>query len=182
MSRRKLARVIVPALGLAVAVAAVAPAAALGPATATLTTTGKTVFKPNRYIQDGVRFGRDVTAIRPGGRLTIVDRTAQPHTFSVVRRGQVPSNLREMEACFSPRGICGKLAVEHGAVNPETGEEQDPTVPLVNVGAAGFNAPGDSVILEPRKRRTFRITAKAGKDLYFLCAIHPWMQAKLDVG
>ncbi len=182
MSRRTLARVTVPALGLAVAVAAVAPAAALGPATATLTATGKTVFKPNRYIQDGVRYGRDVTAIRPGGRLTMADRTGQPHTFSVVRRGQVPGNLREMEACFGPNGICGKLAVDHGAVNPETGEEQDPTVPLVNVGAAGFNAPGDSLVLGPKRKRTLKVTAKAGKDLYLLCVIHPWMQAKLDVG
>jgi hypothetical protein len=183
MSRRTLARVAVPALAVSVAAAAVVPALAAGPSRATLEMIDRSSFKPNRYIKDGVRFGRDVTSIRPGGKLAIVDKTRQPHTFSVVKRTQLPQNLRQMGACFSPNGICSRLAVAHGAVDPNTGEEIDPpTTPLLNVGAKGFNAPGDSVILEPGKRTTLNITAKAGKDLYFLCAIHPWMQAKLDVG
>jgi hypothetical protein len=27
-----------------------------------------------------------------------------------------------------------------------------------------------------------KVTAKKGTKLYFLCAIHPWMQAKIIVG
>jgi hypothetical protein len=85
-----------------------------------------------------------------------------------------------MERCFGP-GPCDEIAVDHGAVNPETGEEQEPTVPLVNKGAAGFNRIGDSVLIAPRKKVRVNVTAARGKRLYYLCAIHPWMQGRLDV-
>ena len=35
----------------------------------------------------------------------------------------------------------------------------------------------------PRKGNSFEVpvTAPAGSTLYFLCAVHPWMMAKLNV-
>jgi hypothetical protein len=52
----------------------------------------------------------------------------------------------------------------------------------VNVGAAGFDQPGDSVILAAKSKNTkVQITAKAGTRLYFMCAIHPEMQGEIDV-
>jgi hypothetical protein len=182
MPRRMLAL----ALGTALALAAVVPALA-GPAqssqaprNATLKTVGKVKFKVNRFIRDSVHFNRDSLSIRSDGRLTLADKTGQPHTFSLVRRSQQPGNLREMEACFGP-GPCDDIAVDHGAVNPDTGEEQDPTVLLVNKGAEGFNRPGDSVVMAPRKTVRVDVTAARGKSLYYLCVIHPWMQGRLDV-
>jgi hypothetical protein len=71
------------------------------------------------------------------------------------------------------------LAVAHGAINPDTGEEQEPTTPLVNVGKAGFNQPGDSVIIPPGGRVKVKVTG--GRDMSYLCAIHPWMLGKIDV-
>jgi hypothetical protein len=99
----------------------------------------------------------------------------------VVRRSQLPRNARQVENCFSQNGVCSQIAVDHGAINPDTGEEQEPTTPLVDKGAEGFNQPGDSVIIPGRRKRTVRITARRGNDLYFLCALHAWMQGRLDV-
>jgi hypothetical protein len=177
MSRRMLA----VALGALLALAAVVPAiAGEAPRNTTIKTVGKVQFKVNRFTKDSVRFNRDSLAIRSGGNLTIADTSRQPHTLSLVRRSQLPRNLRQMENCFGP-GPCDDIAVDHGAVDPETGEERDPTVLLVNKGAAGFNQPGDSVVIAPRKRARVRITAARNKRLYYLCAIHPWMQGRLDV-
>jgi plastocyanin len=181
MSRRTLARAAAPAIGLAIALVAVVPATAQNaPSKATLNVVGMAKFKANRYVMDDMRFGRDITVVKSGGTLTIVNKTDQPHSFSLVKKSQLARNMAQMEACFG-RGPCDELAVAHGAVNPETGEEQDPTIPLVNVGKEGFDQPGDSVVFGPRSKTKVKITAKKGSQLYFLCAIHPWMQGKLDV-
>jgi hypothetical protein len=180
MSRRKFARVAVPALAALLAVAVAVPAIAQRPAprNTTLQAIGKVTFKANRFIRDATRFNKDTVVIRRNGRLALRDRTRQPHTLSLVRRNQLPRNLRGVDRCFGP-GPCDDIAVAHGAVDPETGEEQDPTTPLVNVGPAGFNRPGDSVLIPPGGRTRVQVTGR--NDLYYLCAIHPWMLGKIDV-
>ena len=49
---------------------------------------------------------------------------------------------------------------------------------------ANFDKPGDSVFIGPNvgDSADSKITAKKGTKLFFLCAIHPWMQAKVIVG
>ena len=181
MSRRRFARVAVPGLALVVATAIAVPAGAQsGDASARvkLNTIGGVTFKANEYIQDNMRFSKDGVTVNTGDRLVLTDRTRQPHTLSVVRRKQLPRSVRGIDGCFEG-GPCGELFVKHGAVNPETGEEQDPTTPLVNAGKAGFNQPGDSVLIPPRGKTTIRITG--AKDMYYLCAVHPWMQGKINV-
>lgn len=180
MSRRKFARVVVPGVALLIAAAIVVPAVAQPNASArvSLNTIGGVKFKANRYVQDTMRFSKDSVSANRGDRIVLRDRTGQPHTLSLVRRNQLPRNMRQMERCFGP-GPCDELAVAHGAINPETGEEQDPTTPLVNVGRAGFNQPGDSVIIPPRGRATVRISG--ANDMYYICAIHPWMQGTVNV-
>ena len=179
MSRRKYARA-----GLALVVAVVAAAvavpafAAAPPAKVTQKIVDKTTFKPNRFIQEGLRFKLDRINIRKGGTVTLVDTSKQDHTFSLVKKTQVPTTLRKLNNCFTPKGVCGKLAVEHGAVNPQTGEEQPPTTPEVNVGKAGFNQPGDSIIVPGGKRVKVKVTS--AQPLYYICAIHPWMQGAIN--
>jgi hypothetical protein len=185
MSRRRSVRVLVPVLAVAVAIAVVIPAMA-DPAQdaqsrATVRTIGGFKVKINKSASDTQRFSPGLVRIDSGGRLTIRDRTRQDHTLSVVRRSQLPRNARQVENCFSQNGICGRLAVDHGAINPDTGEEQEPTEPLVNVGGDGFDRPGDSIVIPGRRSRTVRVTARRGNDLYYLCAIHAWMQGRLDV-
>jgi hypothetical protein len=180
MSRRKYARPAIAALAILVAAAVAVPALAAAPRNVTVKAIGKVTMIPNRSVTDSMRFDRDVFTIQKGGKVTLVDRTKAPHSWSVVRRGQVPSTLRQVEACFG-KGPCDDLAVAHGAVNPDTGEEQEPTTPLVNVGKEGFNRPGDSVLMPPGGRTSVKITADAGSTLNMICALHPWMQNKVKV-
>ncbi len=162
------------AISLALIVAAVVPAVAATPRNATLTAKGGTVFKPNRFIGDGMRFGRDVTTMKSGGTLTIRNKTREPHTFSIVRRSQLPRTARQAERCT----VCEAIGKAHGV--PENGEGP-PTIPLVDKGARGFSRPGESVVFGPKETLKVKITARTGRTLNFMCAIHPWMQGKLAV-
>jgi plastocyanin len=178
MSQRKHLRVGMGAIAAIVAVAVAVPAlAAAPPAKVTQKIVGGTKFVPNRYVQEGVRFKLDRINIRNGGTVTLVNTTREDHTFSLVGKGQVPTRIGQLESCFD-KGPCGKLAVEHGAINPDTGEEQKPTTPLVNAGKAGFNQAGDSIIVPPRKRRTIKVTS--AQPLYYICIIHPWMSGAIN--
>jgi hypothetical protein len=136
----------------------------------------KNELKVNRYFKEGCRFGKDRYKIRSGGTLTIDNRSDEPHTVSLVTKSQAPRNLRQAEKCFAS-GACSSLAQAHGF--PEG--EGPPANPVVNVGGAGFDAPGDSVFFDPKSKTKVQITAKRGQKLYFICIIHPQMQARLDV-
>ena len=132
MSQRKHLRVGIAALAAIVAVAVAVPAlAGTPPATVTQKIVGGTKFVPNRMIADTMHFKLDRINIQKGGTVRLVNTTGAPHTFSLVKKTEVPRTARGVDACFN-KGPCGKLAVEHGAVNPDTGEDQEPTVPLVN--------------------------------------------------
>jgi plastocyanin len=178
MSQRKHLRVGIAAIAAVVAAALAVPAlAAAPPAKVTQKIITSTKFVPNRYIQEGLRFKLDRINIRKGGTVTLVDTSKEDHTFSLVKKTQVPTTLRQLDACFS-KGPCGKLAVKHGAVNPVTGEEQEPTTPLVNAGKDGYNQPGDSVIVPGGKRVKVKVTS--AQPLYYICAIHPWMSGAIN--
>lgn len=146
------------------------------PRQATLTAIGGAEMVPNRYIQDSVRFNKDAVTIRSGGTLTVRNRTDQPHTFSVVKRSDVPRNLRQLEQCFGEEGICTELSAAHGVTSPEA----EPTTPLVDVGDTGFDRAGDSALFMNRPER-LEISADAGKRMFYICLIHPWMQGRVNV-
>lgn len=169
--------------GLVIAgVAAAVPAAGLAVTTQTTTPRieilGGASFVPNRYIQDKMRFGKDVYALRAGSTIQIRSKTPQePHTVSVVRKSDFPKTVKGLEACYKG-GVCGKLEKAHGA--PENGEGP-PKFPLVNKGKTGLDTEGDSIVVAPGKGGSVKLSAAPGQTLYLLCAIHPWMQAKITV-
>ena len=178
MSRRKFARAGIAAVAAIVAVAVAVPAFAGGaPTRVTQKVVGGGKFVSNRSVSDTQHFRKDRLSVAKGGTVVLVDTTKQPHSFSLVTKRQVPTKLAQVDACFE-KGPCGKLAVDHGAVNPDTGEEQDPTTPLVNKGKPGFNQPGDSVLIPPGGRTTVKVTS--GQALYYICAIHPWMNGAIN--
>ena len=37
------------------------------------------------------------------------------------------------------------------------------------------------MVINPKGKISFNVTAKKGTTLYYLCAIHPWMQGKIKV-
>jgi hypothetical protein len=51
----------------------------------------------------------------------------------------------------------------------------------VDVGAPGYDQPGDPTFVAPHARVSFKVTAPAGTTLRFICAIHPWMQGRIEI-
>ena len=169
-----------------VSVAAVAAVPAFGAAVAktstkpTINILGGTSFVPNRYIQDQQRFAKDVYVLKSGAQIKISDKgTGEPHTVSVVNKSDLPKTMPAFGKCFAG-GVCGQLTQAHGFPDGEG----PATTPLLNKGATGLDAKGDSIVTAPEgpgRNATIKLSAKKGKSLYLLCVIHPWMQAKISV-
>ncbi len=177
------------ALSLAVGGSSAALAAGSGkaaPQRATIKESAKLKMKPNRYVQDGMRWNKDTYRVRSGGTLHIVGNviTEGPHTFTVVRKKDLPQNAKQMNNCK----VCNTLGKAHGAPpngqGPpkfnflENGVGQDTPPNVDRPGDSGVTGPGQS----PKESIDLKVTAKKGSTLYFMCLIHPWMQAKVDVG
>lgn len=183
MSLKKLAAIAVGML-LALAVVGAGTASAAPRARVTVKSVTSFRFKPNRYIQDGLRWNRDVYAVKSGGTVHVVngDGSEGPHTFTVLAKKDVPKTLRTLFNCR----VCNQLTRAHGA-DPNT--EAPPRFNFLENGVGqdtppDLDRPGDSGVTgEGRKGESidFHVTARAGTTLYFICLIHPWMQAKLQV-
>ncbi len=165
-------------LGVAVVCAAIGSAAipAAASAATTVKITSKASFVPNRYIKDELRFNRDVYSVKSGGKVTIDNRSREPHTLSIVKKADFPKTVPGFDKCFEA-GICGQLFGLHGF--PEN--DGPPTTPLYNAGKDGFNTRTDSIVLDSKAKASINVTAAKGRKLLFMCIIHPWMQAKFSV-
>ena len=161
----------VVALGASLAPVASAPADSTVPAKQKLAIVGRSEFRINKLAFDNQRFSRTAFAIRSGGAVTLVNRakTEDPHTISLVEKAQLPKTF-DCE-------VCGEIFGAHGA----GGENGGPANPVVDVGAPGYDQPGDSTYVAPHARVSFEVTAPAGTTLHFICAIHPWMQGRIKV-
>jgi hypothetical protein len=139
---------------------------------------GQESFKPNAYIKNTLRWVPGTVVIASGGTLTIVNRSKsdEPHTFSIVKRSQLPRTLDQIENC----AVCGDIAKAHG-VDPTQPPSGPPPILTVDLNNDGFNEPGDSQFIAPHQTVHLQITAKRGAKLYFMCAIHPWMQGVVKV-
>lgn len=178
--------IVLAACMLAVAVAI--PALASGASGETSASVANTVFM--KAGKGGLRFEAPKT-ITAGEELTVLNQTnprqVGPHTFSLVTKGSLPKTPKARQLCFTPKHICMSIAKWHGVkgngpvkVNP------------VETGAAGWdtlgnlNKTGDSWFTgnKPKTSITQPVSAdtSAGPTrLYFLCAIHPWMQGTINV-
>jgi hypothetical protein len=79
-------------------------------------------------------------------------------------------------ACQKPGGVCANALAAHFP-NGQNG----PPVLTVNVGAPGLNQTGDSLLMLPGQSIQGQVTAAKGTELYYLCALHPWMQGEIVV-
>jgi hypothetical protein len=162
---------------------AAAMASGSAPKHTTINAVTSTVVKINRFIQDGTRWKKDVYDVKSGGTITIVNLAASdgPHTFSVVKKSDLPRTANQINNCK----ICLTIANEHGAT---PGSQTPPKFFFVENGTGSntppnVDRPGDSAFVAPvqKAKVTLKVTAKPGTTLYFICAVHPWMQAKLIV-
>ena len=144
------------------------------------------------YMKDGkggLRFDAPKTIVN-GETLEVVNQTnphkVGPHTFSLVTKASLPKTPKARQLCFTPKHICKAIANWHGVkgngpvkVNPVIGPNGWSTLGSVTAkGDSWFTGekPGTS-IAEP----TAFDTSAGATRIYFLCAIHPWMQGTINV-
>lgn len=183
MSKSIIRRAII--VGLAALIVAVVPALAAtrsAPSRASVTAVHRPELAPNRELgqTDDLRWLRARTRIKSGGRLTLRNLTRgqapgipnELHNFSIVTSRQVPRTQLQALDCR----ICKAINDRH-RFDATTGR---PGIAVVNRGRRGIDRPGDSVAFSGTRRA--KVTARPGRTLRFICAIHPHMQGKLEVG
>jgi hypothetical protein len=144
------------------------------PKKATIQMKGKVTVKRNKFLRDGVHFSPGKGSIRSGGTLTLRDRSGQPHTFSIVKKSDVPRSSNRILQCGAPGTICDTIFTAH-----QPDPEGNPTKPIVEVGAPGIDQAGDSIVINPKQTVKVNVSAPKGTTLNFICAIHAWMQGRL---
>jgi len=167
----RLKRVTLALVG-ACAIAAVAVTVAFGaPRTTTVKAVGKATFKRNVGVSDTQHWTPGTISVASGGRVTWKNatRTGDPHTITIVAKRDLPKSF-DCPACDA--------ALRAHGVDFSTGRVANP---VVNVGPAGLDEPGDSLVLAPHGRVSANVTAPAGTTLYYVCSIHPWMQGRIHV-
>ena len=163
------------ALALVGGTAASAGAGAAAPATITMK------FERGKFSFEGA------SRVRAGRKLRIRNDTnperGGPHSFTLVKKSLLPESRSEQRQCFD-EGICGPVAAAHEA-SPESEEIGRP---LVKVGKPGWDRPfargrrGDSwFTAEEGATFSQKVSARAGRTLYYFCVIHPEMQGKIKV-
>jgi hypothetical protein len=120
-----------------------------------------------------------IKAVEPPPKFKI-NRYVQ--TFTVIAQKDEPKTLQQLFTC----SICQKLGKAHGA---DPNSNAPPKFQYLENGvgqktAPMVNQPGDSGVTGKGKKGEsidLTVTAPAGTKLYFICLIHPWMQAVVDV-
>jgi hypothetical protein len=182
MSRRRIALgLAVLSLALAGGVSALAATAPPTSVTIRAVTSQKVVI--NRYVRDGLRWQRDDYTVKSGGTIHLLQLAADegPHSFSIVNPKDAPKTVKQLNDCK----ICKTLSDAHGA---DPNQQGPPKFNFLENGtgqdtAPNVDRPGDSAIFGNAKGDTqdLKVTAPKGKNLYFMCIIHPQMQAMVHV-
>lgn len=147
--------------------------------TGTVKILGDEHFVANALIMATFKFAPGPLSTGSGATITW-DNTAngasadEPHTVTIVRRDQLPTSIDQVFGCGAPGTPCGDALAAHF---PAPGV----FVPTVNVGAAGLDVAGDSILIFPHSTATATISAPSGSTLYYLCALHAWMQGSITV-
>jgi plastocyanin len=136
---------------------------------------GGTSMDPGKSITDDQHFTPQDLEVKSGATVKLVNKakTEDPHTISLVKKSDLPKTASQAFNCAA----CNAALGSHEA-NEQTG---DIGKPVVDVGQPGYDQPGDSTFVAPKGKISFKIAAKKGTTLYYLCAIHPWMQGKIKV-
>lgn len=145
------------------------------------------------YIKDGkggLRFVAPKT-IYTGEELTVLNQTnpyqVGPHTFSLVTKSSLPKTPQARRLCFTPQHICKAIAAWHGV----KGNGPVKTNPA-EAGAEGWDTlgsvtkKGDSWFTGEKPGTSFAApvsvdTSAGASRIYFVCAIHAWMQGSINV-
>lgn len=157
-----------------------------GLAGAAVTPTGVTDTIHIEIVKGALKFVAPKT-VTQGDDLEIVNDTnpkqVGPHTFSLVTKGSQPKTASARKNCFTPKHICLSVAKWHG-FKPKT---EEITINPAEAGAEGWSTmgsitkKGDSWFAEKKGESFTQQVTAAPQTIYFMCAVHPWMQGKLEV-
>jgi plastocyanin len=165
-------------------------------ASGTVKILGDENFVPNAMIMATFRFSPGPLSADSGSTVTWDNNGSgasadEPHTVTLVTQAQLPTSIDQVFGCGAPGTPCGAALAAHfpapvGGVCPPGSLPGPPGGPpcivlLVDVGGAGLNAVGDSLLIPPHSSATATISAPAGSTLYYLCALHAWMQGSITV-
>jgi hypothetical protein len=173
-----------PLAALALLAALVIPALAMAESTP-MPTEGVTTIEIKMEGKKMGFFGPKT--VHEGEVLRVVNMTSPsmvgPHTFSLVTKGSLPKTAKQRKECFTPGKICMGIAGWYGLKG-----EEFPKQPLVDAGGEGWDTmgttskKGDSYFFAKKGESVEQIvTAKAGTTLYFMCAVHAFMQGSIKV-
>lgn len=147
---------------------------------------GREPARSRRAGRAGRAGGRRVAA---GANLKIKNkanpRQVGPHTFSLVKEKELPTTNSQIKKCSKKlKLICGAIVAWHD-VDVQTGEIGENPVAVGKNGwdhQGGLKEKGDSWVAE-KKGAVFtrEVTAKPGKVLHFICAVHAEMQGEITV-
>jgi plastocyanin len=136
---------------------------------------GGASIKPGKSVTDDQHFSPQNLEVKSGATVKLVNKakTEDPHTISLVKKSDLPKTAKQAFNCATCNAILGSHEID----------EQSGTIgkPVVDVGQPGYDTPGDSTVVMPKGKISFKVTAKKGSTLYYLCAIHPWMQGRIKV-
>ncbi len=136
---------------------------------------------PNETLALNFFFDPGSISVQRGHRVRWVQvgPLEDPHTVTIVQQADLPQTLEELDACFAEGAACSAALAAHDPDN----DPQTPPVLRVNGGRPGLDQPGDSLFLAPAvgTQISAAITAPADTTLYYLCALHPWMQGEIIV-
>jgi hypothetical protein len=174
-------------LTVAATAAVIVGAFGTGVAGAAVTPTGVTDTITMNLEKGALGFVAPAT-VHQGDELNIVNETdpkkVGPHTFSMVTKGSLPKTPQARKNCFTPKHICLSISQWHG-FDPKT---EQITINPAKAGLPGWSTmgsttkKGDSWFTGEKKGTSYsqQVTAEPG-TIYFMCAIHPWMQGQTTV-
>lgn len=138
----------------------------------------------------GIRFVAPKT-IEAGASLKVVNqsdpRKFGPHTFSLVTKGTLPKTPKARKLCFAKGHICRSIARWHGVKGNNPVKVNPAEAGLPGWDTSGNNSrEGDSWFTGNKPGTSFTQTVSADVTagptrVYFLCAIHPWMQGSTEI-
>jgi plastocyanin len=144
---------------------------------------GSEDFKPNALFKSNFRFDPGDITVNSGDTVTWIDRDKLnvPHTITIVDPEELPINFAEAYLCPGADvipgvdfdGLCLPFLAAHGGIAF--------SMPVVNVGSAGLDVRGDSLLLPPDGSVSAQVTATPGTTLHYMCVLHPWMQGTITV-
>ena len=135
-------------------------------------TRGTARIEPNELIYSTFHFPPEKAVVDSGQQLRFThnDQAPEPHTATIVKQGDLPTDFLETFTCQ----VCNQALRAHfggGALTRKVDADGD----------GGLSAPGDSVFFDPGQDVSRQVTARPDTKLFYLCAIHPWMQGKIVV-